>query len=43
MKDPIRVVGVVAQKEDVMVKVGIVVHIRVGVVHDRVQQLPVAV
>jgi hypothetical protein len=42
VEDPVWVVGVVAQKEDVMIKVGIAIHVCVGVVHDRVQQLPVA-
>ena len=42
VKDPVGVVGVVAQEEHVVVQVGIVVHVGIGVVHDRMQQLPVA-
>ena len=43
MEQPVGVVGVVAQEEHVVIQVGVVVHVGVGVVHDGVQQLPVAV
>ena len=43
MQQPVGVLGVVAQEEHVVIQVGVVVHVGVGVVHDGVQQLPVAV